>query len=376
MISSKNILLSSLALLVGASLAFSSCSSEPGLKPSLKPKTPTDETLNKNHDLPSKVVVTLARGHFHGKDFHGNPEIEGVKIYNANLQTITFESTPQGLKPTADSPKVFVVMGGRNPEKTPQDPATANWRDDTFGPSTVAAGLWQYALIVKMYAQNGDEITGQFATPEESRIHQMFFIPKNIKSTRFGDQSRVFNPDYTFLNYYYMDTDPWTTSLHEVAQPLKERHASAEEIDAAQDKVFKGVSNPIGLKGFVEFYEPNTAFDLNIAMMHARVNKFIDGNGKTSPFYKPSARQRSGDDWNDLNITVPFVVYGHAYDDSMGDAETYEEMSEAEKRILDKLADAYGIAQDDEEGRKTLFMDLYNSLRNVKPEDINAGIHL
>lgn len=373
MISFKNFFLSSLALLAGGSLALSSCSSDPGLKPNLKPKTPTDETINKNHDLPSKVVVTLARGHFHGKDFHGNPEIEGIKIYNANLQTITFESTPQGLKPTADSPKVFVVMGGRNPEKTPQDPATANWRDDTFGPSTVAAGLWQYALIVKMYAQNGDEITGQFATPEESRIHQMFFIPKNIKSTRFGDQSRVFNPDYTFLNYYYMDTDPWTTSLHEVAQPLKERHASAEEIDAAQDKVFKGISNPIGLKGFVEFYEPNTAFDLNIAMMHARVNKFIDGNGKTSPFYKPSARQKSGDDWNDLNITVPIVVYGHAYDDYV-ESETYENMTAEEKIVLDKLADAYGIT--DEEGRKTLFMDLYNSLWNVKPEDINAGIHL
>ena len=367
----KTLLTAGLTALASLTLGLSSCSKEPVLKP----KAPTDETLNKNHDLPAKVVITLARGHFHGKDFHGNPEIMDTKIYNANLQTITLESTPQGFLPTADSPKAFVVMGGRNTEKTPVDPATADWTDSTFGPSSAASGLWQYALLVQMYAKNGDDITGQFASPEESRIHQLFFIPKEISSTQFGDASRQFKADYTFLNYFYMDTDPWTTTLHDVAAPLEEKHASDEEIDDAQDKVFKGISNPIGLKGFIEFYEPDTRFVLSLEMMHARISKYIDGSTKTSPFYKPTPQQRNGDDWSDLNVRVPFVVYGHPFKDIM-EAESYEEMSDTDKLTIDKLADAYGIAPGDEASRKILFSDLYNSLWNVKPEDINAGIHL
>lgn len=360
-----------LTALASLSLGLASCSNDP----ITKPKPPTDETLNKNHDLPAKVVVTLARGHFHGSDFHGNPEIMDTKIYNANLQVITLESTPNGFKPTADSPKVFAVQGGIKPGKEPINPATANWTDEKFSPEGSATGLWQYALIIKMYAANGDEITGQFSSPEESRIHQIFFVPKDITSTKFGDQSRTYSPDYTFLNYYYMDTDPWNTSIHQVLEPLKRKHASDEEINNAKNKAFKGVSNPIGLKGFIEFYQIDTRFNLNIKMMHARVSKFLENGKKTSPFYKPTPQQLHGDDWNDLNITVPFVVFGHAYNDDI-EADTYEDMTQEDIVVLDKLADAFGVSRDDETTKRILFNDYYNILNNVKPEDINAGIHL
>lgn len=369
MISFKNFFLSSLALLVGGSLALSSCSSEPGLKP----KVPTDETINKNHDMPTKVVLTLFRGHFHGRDFHANVGfVQQPKYYDSNEQVITLVSTPEGFRPEKGSRDKFVVQGGFDPyeKKEPKDPSAVDWTDATFNPEAVKAGLWQYGLTIRLFAANGDEITGQFASPEESKIHQLFFIPQNIKATKFRDPKKPQIADsWKYFYYYYMDTDPWDTSLYAVGKEMDEKGASKEEKNKALNKAFKGISNPIGLKGFMEFYESETSFTLNIKMLHAVVSKFVTQDGKTSPFCLPSQKQKMVDNWDDLNIKVPIVVF--AYSEDYLEETDFSTLTETDKLLVRKLADAYGITE------KEAFDDLLIMAEGEKKNhSMDAGHHL
>lgn len=287
------------------------------------PVKPSDETKHKDHDEAFRVVVTLTSGHFHKDNFfHKDEATPGVKHFDPAVQKFVFRNDPQkGFAPVEGSPKAFAVRGGLKQGKKPFDLATKELTDATFEAKDLQVGGRPHLLTVQFFSADGKEITREFATEEESRIHQMFFIPEKIKPTPFhANPGKAFTPDYNYIGYYYLDTTPW---------------------DGAK-KAFTGISNPIGLKGDIEFYEPDTSFTLHIRLMHATESKY-DKAGKTSPFYRPTKRQLSVEDWEDLDIRIPIVVYA-SYDEYL-DADTYEEMSAEDKLLVKKLSSALGITE-------------------------------
>ena len=329
-------LLSLLSIFAAAGLGLSSCNSNPVLKPD----TPTDELESKDHDEAFRVEVTLNAAHYHGSELHILPPVEGAKIYDANVQKIVFENTPDGFLPKAGTPSKFAVKGGLHPDKKPADPASAGWTDGSFDGAAAHKGIDAYYLTIRFFAKDGDEITGEFGTPEESKIHQLFFIPEGIKATKFGDPATTYTPDYHYLGYYYMDTTPWDK----------------------EDGAFTGISNPIGLKGLIEFYAPDTQFDLRIQLMHAKVSKYLEDGKSTSPFYKPTDLQRAREDWEDLDLRIPVVVFADAADEYIT-SHSYEELTPEDKRLAEKLADALGISVEQ------AYADLLSSQNNDNETD-------
>lgn len=314
-----NVLSVAIAALSAFALGLSSCS---------EPVKPHDENHDKDHDEAYRVEVTLTGGHFHGNHFHATSPISGAKHYDANVQKMIFQADAEkGFALVKGSPKAFAVIGGLKDGKKPVDPASAAWSDDKFVAQNIINGTEPYNITVRFFAKDGDEITKEFGTPEEARIHQLFFIPENTQATKFGDPKKTYTSDYRFIGYYYMDTTPWN----------------------APEGKFTGISNPIGLNGAIEFYEPNTSFDLRIRLMHAKNSKYIS-EGKTSPFYKPTAQQLSREDWEDLDLRIPVVVF--ADDSEFLEADSFESMTAKDKALVDKLSDALGITA------KEAFQDL------------------
>lgn len=326
-------------------LALSSC------KNMDKPVDPTDETKVLNHDLPDKIELILYRGHFHGFDLHGSGLMEGQKYFK-DVQTIIFENIPgKGFQISPEGDQQFAILGGMNGEKQASDivdPAKANWTNETFSPAKVTAALHQYGLIIKLY-NKGEEITSQFVTNGQDNIHQFFFLIKNQKGSKYGDQSKEYPNDYRFMNYFYFDTDPWNQVIHDGAKLI-------------------GPSNPMGFKGILEFYEPYTQFDLNIKLLHATSSKFDTPTKKPSPFYMMHKQQVARDNI-DVNITLPIFVFGDSND--YLDADKFEEMSESDKRLVYSLADACKISPEE------AFHDLWLQTNGVPPvHDVNTGYHL
>ena len=301
------------AAFAAAALSLSGCA---------KPDAPTDETEHKDHDEAYRVELTLARGLLQDGTFTALPSDAGAKRYNANEQKVIFENGPAGFGISSASPaKQFVVIGGIDETKpAPADPASANWTDGTFDFAAVHSGEVTYRLSVRFYAKDGDEITSEFSSPEESKLHQLFFTPENIAAA-FGSEAdaAAFRPDYTFLGYYYMD-----------------RFGG----------IFGGISNPLGLEGYIEFYRALTTFDLRIRLMHAKVSKYLDNGVKTSPFYKPSPEQLAREDWEDLDIKVPVAVFADAAELPLH-AKTFEELTDADRRLVERLAETLGITPEE-----------------------------
>ncbi|MDN4753322.1 hypothetical protein QYZ87_02070 [Porphyromonadaceae bacterium W3.11] len=341
----KRNLINVLIVALATMLALSSC------KNMDKPVDPTDETKEKNHDLPDKIELTLYRGHFHGFDLHGSGMMEGQKYFK-DVQTIIFKNVPgKGFQISPEGDQQFAILGGISSNKKASDivdPATANWTNETFSPSKVTAAQHQYGLIIKLY-NKGEEITSQFVTNGQDKIHQFFFLIKNQKASKYGDQSKEYPNDYRLMNYFYYDTDPWNETIHGGAKLI-------------------GPSNPIGFKGILEFYEPYTQFDLNVKLLHARSSKFDTPNKKASPFYMMHKQQIARDD-TDVNITIPIYVFGDS--NEYLNANKFEEMTESEKRLVNSLAEACNISPEE------AFHDLWLQINGEPPvHDIDTGYHL
>lgn len=280
-----------------ATISFSSCSQEP--------EAPQDETLNKLHDDPTKIVLTLASGHFHDVMFHQDADIEGLE-YMKSVQTITYElQEGKGMAIAPGSADKFVVISG----------------DDDI---QSAYGLW-----IRYYNKEGEEITGHFIENGQDQIHQHFFIPKDVKP--LGDLSVAEaddNDPAKFFQYTYMDTTPWNKTLKDAGTKLT------------------GKDNPIGMKGWFNFMKSRKTFKLNIRLMHARISKFKDG--KTSPFYAPSNAQKLSDHW-DINIDVPFIVAHSRKEENDWNEEddvAYNDLGEESKKMIQAIATAYGISNE------------------------------
>ena len=324
-----------------------------------KPSTPVDEVQNKNHDDPKKIELILFDCHFHGNDVHATAQEKGVKYFTREQVMILEEVPGKGWQVSPKGVDRFIVYGGKNEEKTPDlssiiDPAKRDWTDRTFNAARDAGiSLRQYGLLIKMYDKEGKEITGQFATNGEDKRHQFFFTARNIRPTKFGNPAMKFDDgDYHYMYYYYFDTDPWDKTLYSGAK-------------------YTGISNPIGLKGFMEFPVTESRFELQLTLLHARSSKFSGEGGRPSPFYGMTTKQRATD-VVDINLKgIPFIVFANTGEYVNTNTHDLSKLKPEEKLLVEKLSDAAGITEQE------ALNDLWCMLFGEIPEhDPSKGRHL
>ena len=325
-----------------------------------KPSTPVDEVQNKNHDDPKKIELILFDCHFHdGNRVHATGHREGVK-YTPSEQVMILEEVPgEGWKISPKGVDRFIIYGGKEGVKSPDlsaiiDPAKRDWTDRSFSVHS-DAGLSdrQCGLIIKMYDKEGREITGQFATNGEDKRHQFFFTACNIRPTKFGDQTKKYDDGvYHYMYYYYFDTDPWDKTLNEGAK-------------------YTGISNPIGLKGFMEFPVTEIRFELQLTLLHARSSKFSGEGGRPSPFYGMTPKQRATD-VVDINLKgIPFIVFANTGEYVDTNTHDLSKLKPEEKLLVEKLSDAAGITEQE------ALDDLWCMLFGEIPEhDFSKGRYL
>ena len=323
-----------------------------------KPSTPVDEVQNKKHDDPKKIELILFDCHFHGNKVHATGPREGVK-YTPSEQVMILEEVPgEGWKISPKGVARFIVYGGKEGVKSPDlstiiDPAKRDWTDQSFYASR-DAGLSdrQCGLIIKMYDKEGREITGQFATNGEDRRHQFFFTAYHIRSTKFGDQTKKYAVgDYRYMYYYYFDTDPWDKTLNDGAK-------------------YTGISNPIGLKGFMEFPVTEIRFELQLTLLHARSSKFSGEGGRPSPFYGMTRKQRATD-VVDINLKgIPFVVFANTGEYIETETHDLSKLKPEEMKLVKKLSDAAGITEQE------ALEDLLRFSAKAPEDDLSKGRYL
>lgn len=321
-----------------------------------KPSTPVDEVQNKNHDDPKKIELILFDCHFHdGNRVHATGHREGVK-YTPSEQVMILEEVPgEGWKISPKGVDRFIIYGGKEGVKSPDlsaiiDPARRDWTDRSFSVHS-DAGLSdrQCGLIIKMYDKEGREITGQFATNGEDKRHQFFFTACNIRPTKFGDQTKKYDDGvYHYMYYYYFDTDPWDKTLNDGAK-------------------YTGISNPIGLKGFMEFPVTEIRFELQLTLLHARSSKFSGEGGRPSPFYGMTRKQRATD-VVDINLKgIPFVVFANTGEYIETETHDLSKLKPEEKLLVKKLSDAAGITEQE------ALEDLLRFSAKAPEDDLSKG---
>lgn len=324
-----------------------------------KPSTPVDEVQNKNHDDPKKIELILFDCHFHdGNRVHATGHREGVK-YTPSEQVMILEEVPgEGWKISPKGVDRFIIYGGKEGVKSPDlsaiiDPAKRDWTDRSFSVHS-DAGLSdrQCGLIIKMYDKEGREITGQFATNGEDRRHQFFFTACDIRPTEFGDQTKKYDDGvYHYMYYYYFDTDPWDKTLNDGAK-------------------YTGISNPIGLKGFMEFPVTESRFELQLTLLHARSSKFSGEGGRPSPFYGMTRKQRATD-VVDINLKgIPFIVFANTGEYIETETHDLSKLKPEEKLLVKKLSDAAGITEQE------ALEDLLRFSAKAPEDDLSKGRYL
>lgn len=296
-------------MLFGLSMIMISCGEDSPIVPQ-KPKEPEDETINKDHDSPAKAEFLLAEGHLHGKyRFHQNPELKEVK-YMKKIQKITFVLKKEGgWQIEQGSSKQFNVLSR-------QVESNGDFTKDGYA----VYGMW-----INYYNSAGKNISSEFIDNGQDKIHQHFFVPREVKPTFDGVAEKDDNIPEKFFDYLYVDTNPWNKSM---------------ELEGAK---LIGDKNPIGFKGYFTFSKPRKQFDLSVELMHAAISKY-DAAGKTSPFYKPSRKQRQIDHW-DLKIKIPVVVYA-SQNEYLEEAEPgmpKDQIPANDKKYIESVARAYGI---------------------------------
>lgn len=318
-----------------------------GKKPGPVPTPPKDQTVNKLHEDPYKAEFILQECHTHGPTtWHGNATAEGAKYFNTSQKITYVLDKEKGWGPAQDSPTSFKVRhanGYHTPLETQPHP-----------------GVF-YSLIIKYYNVEGKEITDQFLTNGQEKIHQHFFIPKenSIKSwTKDGTGSAITNfPKgenrvVDVVDYFYMDTDPWNKSFGE---------KQAKLIDANDPRGFKGIMRFNDLSDAPEVESKYYEFDLEVALMHSLTSKTdpektLSKTSTPSPFNAPSKAQRSVDMW-DLNTTIHFIVYASTgeyleddfYDDDDNERPgKWEEIKDADDQdFVLRFAKAWNCTEDE-----------------------------
>ena len=260
----KALMLLSVALLTAG---ITACSDDP--------KQPENEIENKRHEDPAKVELTLVDCHLHVQwdkvqeygGPHQNPDTEAKHI--KSVQKIVWQLNPatKQWEFGSEGQKKFYV------QKAP-------WYGGMPAPI--------YILFIKYYTAAGKEITDQFQTEDQRKIHQHFFMAEDVKTLPGGKVEADDQETQKLFEYLYCDTDPWDMSAKDGAKLI-------------------GKKSPTGFKGVLRFLKTRKAFDMHIMLYHGYKSKFIDGD-KTCPYYKPDNRLYQSGTF-DISYKIPFVIY-------------------------------------------------------------------
>ena len=234
-----------LLLLIGV---ITACSSDP--------VTPIDERKNKDHGDPAKVVLTLTQG----------------KLSIANTFVPDADKSAQVI--------TYALQEGKGWQ--PAEGSAEGWKVSTDKEGAA------YQLTIRYYDYSGADITSQFVSNGQDRIHQHFFIPQNVRTTNGTPLPNEERSDRPY-SYLYLDTTPWDGAMGDA------------------DVKLIGPDNPIGMKGVFQFHAPRNIM-MNIRLMHAHESKFTK-SGKPSPYYAPTPGQLLNESW-DLQMTIPVNVQG------------------------------------------------------------------
>lgn len=241
------------------------------------PDEPTNEINNKLHGDPAKATLVLEVGEVKNGVFSPSTAVP-AGVLSKSQQTIVFQTQEEGWKPTPTSAPAFYVQQGQ-----------------------------AYRLSIRYTDVQGRDITGQFCTNGQENIHQHFFRLRDIKgllgsvpsdrerllSGRVSVSTDTINRE--LFEYHYADTTPW-----DAAQSATGGNITGENPLTGQ------LVNPIGFKGWARFWVGERTFLWQIDLLHARTSKYH--NSTCSPYYQPTAGQRSSDHW-DLQMRVPVYVF-------------------------------------------------------------------
>ena len=222
-----------------------------------------EATLDPSLFQPAKMTIEIYNGHLHGTyAFHQNSVPKELQYIGKNYKL------------------TYTLKNGK-------------WVADAQNPSSVNLmgsdeGHYVSAFVLRYYDKEGHDITQKIIENGEDQHYQHFFLADNIRPSYGGKKENGDTNSPDFFSYYYCDTTPWDKT---------------NKYDGAK---FTGEKNPVGLKGYFIFKHTHKQFTLKIDLMRARNSKFSDG--KTSPFYQPSATQLKEEAWMP-SINVPLNIY-------------------------------------------------------------------
>ena len=311
-------------LLAATAFAFGACDQENDEKPTPKP---APEAHSSETAEPVRAELILAGGHFHGVAFHQDADAKGI-TYKKAVQHLTFVRKGDAWELEKGSADAFRVLSSRQ-------------------------YLYPYGLWIKYYDAKGQDITATIAANGESRSHQHFFAPSEVKPTFDGKAENDDQIADSLLNYVYMDTNPTDGILKSTTEKATGKTIPAAKLTGSKvigqnalGDIFEPL-NPIGMKGFFQFKKPRKSFVLTVTLFHFDGDAKFPG-GKPSPFFAPTAGQLATAH-REVVLRVPFVVY--ASREETGDWETldavpYAKLRPTEQRLVLSTARAYGISEE------------------------------
>ena len=311
-------------LLAATAFAFGACQKDNNENPTPQPapKVHTGAEVE-----PMRAELTLAGGHFHGVAFHQDADAKGI-VYKKAVQHLTFVRKGNAWELEKGSAEAFRVLSSTQ-------------------------YLYPYGLWIKYYDAKGQDITATIAANGESRTHQHFFVPADVKPTFDGKAEKDDQIADSLLNYVYMDTNPTDGILKSTTDKATGKTIPAAQLvgskvtgQNALGNIFEPL-NPIGMKGFFQFKKPRKSFVLTVTLFHFDGDAKFPG-GKPSPFFAPTAGQLATGH-REVVLRVPFVVY--ASREETGEWETldavpYARLRPTEQRLVLSTARAYGISEE------------------------------
>lgn len=311
-------------LLAATAFAFGACDKENNETPTPKP---APEAHSGEEAEPVRAELILAGGHFHGVAFHQDADAKGI-TYKKAVQHLTFVRKGDAWELEKGSAEAFRVLSSRQ-------------------------YLYPYGLWIKYYDAKGQDITATIAANGESRSHQHFFVPSEVKPTFDGKAENDDQIADSLLNYVYMDTNPTDGILKSTTDKATGKTIPAAKLTGSKvigqnalGDIFEPL-NPIGMKGFFQFKKPRKSFVLTVTLLHFDGDAKFPG-GKPSPFFAPTAGQLATAH-REVVLRVPFVVY--ASREETGDWETldavpYAKLRPTEQHLVLSTARAYGISEE------------------------------
>ena len=311
-------------LLAATAFAFGACQKDNNENPTPKP---APETHTGAEVEPVRAELTLAGGHFHGVAFHQDADAKGI-VYKKAVQHLTFVRKGDAWELEKGSAEAFRVLSSTQ-------------------------YLYPYGLWIKYYDAKGRDVTATIAANGESRTHQHFFAPTDVKPTFDGKAENDDQIADSLINYVYMDTNPTDGILKSTTDKATGKTIPAAKLTGSKvigqnalGNIFEPL-NPIGMKGFFQFKKPRKSFVLTVTLFHFDGDGKFPG-GKPSPFFAPTAGQLATGH-REVVLRVPFVVY--ASREETGEWETldavpYAKLRPAEQHLVLSTARAYGISEE------------------------------